>query len=179
MCEMRTCKTCGETKPLEEGFYKTGSAYSHKVHYRHICKHCVSETINKKGKERRKEAENEAIGMRTCKTCGETKPLETGFPKCYGKPNRHEERKTYYENSCLECRAKKKRECDAAYRARKRGEAEIDEAAFPALAAAIKAQEEARAVINLFESIKAAHDACPILGFSLWTGDTPQRLGAW
>lgn len=92
--EMRTCKTCGETKPLEEGFYKTGSAYSHKVHYRHICKHCVSETINKKGKERRKEAENEAIGMRTCKTC-------------------------------------------------------------------------------------AAQAACPILSFSLWTGDTPQRLGAW
>ena len=179
MCEMRTCKTCGETKPLEEGFYKTGSAYSHKVHYRHICKHCMSETINKKGKERRKEAENEATGMRTCKTCGETKPLEGKFPKCYGKPNRHEERKTYYENSCLECRAKKKRECDAAYRARKRGEAEIDEAASPALAAVIKTQEEARAVINLFESIKAAREACPILSFSLWTGDTPQRLGAW
>ena len=31
MCEMRTCKTCGETKPLEEGFYKTGSEYSLKV----------------------------------------------------------------------------------------------------------------------------------------------------
>lgn len=179
MCEMRTCKTCGETKPLEEGFYKTGSAYSHKVHYRHICKHCVSEMINKKGKERRKEAENEAIGMRTCKTCGETKPLETGFLKCYGKPNRNLERKTYYENSCLECRAKKKREWDAANYARKRVEAEIDEAASPALAASIKAQEEAYAVINLFESIKAAREACPILGFSLWTGDTPQRMGAW
>lgn len=179
MCEMRTCKTCGETKPLEEGFYKTGSAYSHKVHYRHICKHCVSETINKKGKERRKEAENEAIGMRTCKTCSETKPLETGFPKCYRKPNRNLERKIYYKNSCLECIAKKKRECYAAYRAHKRVEAEIDEAASPALAAAIKAQEEARAVINLFESIKAAREACPILSFSLWTSDTPQRLGAW
>ncbi|WP_118898638.1 hypothetical protein [Neisseria lactamica] len=119
------------------------------------------------------------IEMRTCKTCGETKPLETGFPKCYGKPNRNLERKTYYENSCLECRAKKKRECDAAYRARKRGEAEIDEAASPALAAVIKTQEEARARANLFESIKTAHLACPILSFSLWTGDTPQRMGAW
>lgn len=120
------------------------------------------------------------IEMRTCKTCGETKPLETGFPKCHGKPNRHRERKTYYENSCLECRAKKKREWDAANYARKRRDAKIDEeATFPALAAAIKAQEEARAVINLFESIKAAREACPILGFSLWTGDVPQRLGAW
>ena len=117
--------------------------------------------------------------MRTCKTCGETKPLETGFPKCYGRPNKYLVRNTYYANFCLECKAKKKREFDAAYRARKRGEAEIDEAAFPALAAAIKAQEEARAVINLFESIKAAREVCPILGFSLWTGDTPQRLGAW
>ena len=179
MCEMRTCKTCGETKPLEEGFYKTGSAYSHKVHYRHICKHCVSETINKKGKERRKEAENEAIGMRTCKTCGETKPLETGFPKCYGKPNRNLERKTYYENSCLECKVKRRREWHAANYARKREDAKIDEAASPALAAVIKTQEEARAVINLFESIKAAREACPILGFSLWTGDVPQRLDAW
>ena len=117
--------------------------------------------------------------MRTCKTCGETKSLKEEFPKCYGKPNRNLERKTYYENSCLKCRAKKKREWDAANYARKRGEAEIDEAASLALAAAIKTQEEARAVINLFESIKAAREACPILSFSLWTGDTPQRLGAW
>lgn len=124
-------------------------------------------------------AATEKIEMRTCKTCGETKPLETGFPKCHGKPNRNLERKIYYKNSCLECIAKKKRECYAAYRAHKRVEAEIDEATFPALAAAIKAQEEARAVINLFESIKAAREACPILSFSLWTGDTPQRLGAW
>ena len=124
-------------------------------------------------------AATEKIEMRTCKTCGETKPLETGFPKCYGKPYRSLERKTYYVNSCLKCKAKKKSEWDAANYARKRGEAEIDEAAFPALAAAIKAQEEAYAVINLFESIKAAREACPILGFSLWTGDVPQRLGAW
>lgn len=124
-------------------------------------------------------AATEKIEMRTCKTCGETKPLETGFPKCYGKPNRNLERKIYYKNSCLKCKAKKKRECDAVYRSHKRVEAEIDEAVSPALAAAIKAQEEARAVINLFESIKATREACPILGFSLWTGDAPQRLGAW
>ena len=110
--EIRTCKTCGETKPLEEGFYKTGSEYSRKVHYRHICKRCLSEA-----------------------------------------------HKANY--------------------APKKGEAEIDEAASLALAAAIRAQEEARAVINLFESIKAAHQACPILGLGLWTGDVPQRLGAW
>lgn len=118
--------------------------------------------------------------MRTCKTCGETKPLETGFPKCHGKPNRHRERKTYYENYCLECKVKRRREWHAANYARKRGDAKIDEeVASPALAAVIKTQEEARARANLFESIKTAHLACPILGFSLWTGDTPQRLGAW
>lgn len=118
--------------------------------------------------------------MRTCKTCGETKPLETGFPKCYGKPNRNLERKIYYENYCLECKVKRRREWHAANYARKREDAKIDEeVARHALAAAIKAQEEARAVINLFESIKAAREACPILSFSLWTGDTPQRLGAW
>ena len=118
--------------------------------------------------------------MRTCKTCGETKPLETGFPKCYGKPNRNLERKIYYENYCLECKVKRRREWHAANYARQREDAKSDEeVARHALAAAIKAQEEARAVINLFESIKAAREACPILSFSLWTGDTPQRLGAW
>lgn len=120
------------------------------------------------------------IEMRTCKTCGETKPLETGFPKCYGKPNRNLERKIYYENYCLECKVKRRREWHAANYARKREDAKIDEeVARHALAAVIKTQEEARARANLFESIKTAHLACPILGFGLWTGDTPQRLGAW
>lgn len=120
------------------------------------------------------------IEMRTCKTCGETKPLETGFPKCYGKPNRNLERKIYYENYCLECKVKRRREWHAANYARKREDAKIDEeVARHALAAVIKTQEEARARANLFESIKTAHLAFPILSFSLWTGDTPQRLGAW
>lgn len=30
--EMRTCKTCGETKPIQTGFYKNGS-YSQEVYY--------------------------------------------------------------------------------------------------------------------------------------------------
>ena len=100
MCEMRTCKTCGETKPLEEGFYKTGSAYSHKVHYRHICKHCVSETINKKGKEtpqrggkRGNRNENRA------KACGANQARwRRDSQKCYGEARTEIlERKTYYE----------------------------------------------------------------------------------
>ena len=120
------------------------------------------------------------IEMRTCKMCGETKPLETGFPKCHGKPNRHGERKTYYENYCLECKVKRRREWHAANYARKREDAKSDEeVACHALAAVIKTQEEARARANLFESINAAQAACPILGFSLWTGDVPQRMGAW
>ncbi|HEZ1924575.1 TPA: hypothetical protein WHP10_000664 [Neisseria meningitidis] len=49
--EMRICKTCGETKPLETGFYKNGS-YSQKVYYRHECKRCWDEKINESRKQR-------------------------------------------------------------------------------------------------------------------------------
>ena len=108
----------------------------------------------------------EKTEMRTCKTCGETKPLEEGFKAIQRKGV-----KIYYYNSCKTCRNKEIR--------RKRAEKRAAEEAADALAAAIRVQEEARAVINLFESIKAAREACPILSFSLWTGDTPQRLGAW
>ncbi|MCV6749030.1 hypothetical protein [Neisseria meningitidis] len=38
--EMRTCKTCGETKPLETGFYKNRIGDDSKVYYRHDCKRC-------------------------------------------------------------------------------------------------------------------------------------------
>jgi identified by metaGeneAnnotator len=130
--------------------------------------------------ERQKMAATEKIEMRTCKTCGETKPLKTGFHKCYGKPNKHGVVKQYYGNYCKICKyqiyaidiTQTGIETKKAVEARRK-------AATHAMEAAIKAQEEARAVINLFESIKAAREACPILSFSLWTGDVPQRLGAW
>lgn len=104
--------------------------------------------------------------MRTCKTCGETKPLAAGFNIA-----KRRDGKNYYCSTCKTCQNKEIR--------RKRAEKRAAEEAADALAAAIRVQEEARAVINLFESIKAAREACPILSFSLWTGDTPQRLGAW
>ena len=107
--EMRTCKTCGETKPLETGFYKNGS-YRQKVYYRHECKRCWDEEINESRKQR---------GKTKSKTKSKTKAA------------RH----------------------------------------IGAVNAAMEANERV--------CIRAAHAACPILGFSLWTGDVPQRLGAW
>ena len=107
--EMRTCKTCGETKPLETGFYKNGS-YKQEVYYRHECKRYWDKAINKSRKQRGKTKAARHIGA---------------------------------VNAAME--------------------------------AAIRVQEEA----NERVCIRAAHAACPILGFSLWTGDTPQRLGAW
>lgn len=89
-------------------------------------------------------AATEKIEMRTCKTCGETKPLE-GFNAIQLKGV-----KTYYYNSCKTCRNKEVN--------RKRIEK--------------RAAEEAAAApprIRLAESIRAAHAACPILGIGLWT----------
>ncbi|WP_308074573.1 hypothetical protein [Neisseria polysaccharea] len=89
-------------------------------------------------------AATEKIEMRTCKTCGETKPLE-GFNNI-----RRKDMKTYYYSSCKTCRnleVKRKR-------AEKRASGET--AAAPPR-------------IRLDESIRAAHAACPILGTGLWT----------
>lgn len=52
--EMRTCKTCGETKPLEKGFYKTGSPDNPKVYYRHDCKRCWDKAMGERNKQRGK-----------------------------------------------------------------------------------------------------------------------------
>lgn len=103
--------------------------------------------------------------MRTCKTCGETKPLE-GFNAI-----RHRGVKTYYYNSCKTCRNKYLKEKRWEKHAETRASREADTMCreYGAIPAA-----------RLREHIRAAHAAaCPILGLGLWTGDTPQRLGAW
>ena len=99
------------------------------------------------------------IEMRTCKTCGETKPLE-GF-NAFRKGV-----KTYYYNSCKTCRNKEVKQRRLEERAA--GEADTMWTEHGAIPAA-----------RLHEHIRAAQAACPILSFSSWTGDTPQRLGAW
>lgn len=98
--------------------------------------------------------------MRTCKTCGETKPLE-GFNAI-----RHKGVRTYYYNSCKTCRNKEVKQ----RRLEERASGEAD---------TMRSEYEAMTVARLYEYIRAAQAACPILGFSLWTGDVPQRLGAW
>ena len=83
--------------------------------------------------------------MRTCKTCGETKPLVKGF-----KAIQHDGGKTYYYNSCKTCRNKEVKQKRLEKRA-------AEEAA------------DAPTRIRLAESIRAAHQSCPILGIGLWT----------
>lgn len=98
--------------------------------------------------------------MRTCKTCGETKPLE-GFNII-----RRKDMKIYYYGSCKTCRNKEVKQKRLEGRAS--GEADTMWTEHGAIPAA-----------RLREYIRAAQAACPILGFSLWTGDAPQRLSAW
>ena len=118
--------------------------------------------------------------MRTCKGCGETKPLETGFHKCYGKPNKHGVVKQYYGNYCKICKYQIYAGdiTQTGIETRKAEEARRKAATY-AMQAAIRAQKEASARVKLFKSLEAAREACPILSLGLLTGDVPQRLGAW
>lgn len=94
-------------------------------------------------------AATEKIEMRTCKTCGETKPPE-GFNAV------RKGGKTYYYTSCKTCRnAEVQRK-----RAEKRA-AEEDDAVWPEYGVMTAA--------SLREHIRAAHAAYPILGTGLWT----------
>ncbi|HFC7518816.1 TPA: hypothetical protein ACLAV6_000089 [Neisseria meningitidis] len=56
--EMRTCKTCGETKPLETGFYKNRIGDDSKVYYRHDCKRCWDKAMSERNKQRVKKNGN-------------------------------------------------------------------------------------------------------------------------
>ena len=103
--------------------------------------------------------------MRTCKTCGETKPIQTGFNVI-----RRNGRKTYYYNSCKTCRNKEVKQKRLEKHAEQRASGEAD---------TMWTEHGAIPAARLHEHIRAAHAACPILSFSLWTGDAPQRLGAW
>lgn len=94
--------------------------------------------------------ETAKIEMRTCKTCGETKPLEEGF-----KAIQHDGGKTYYYNSCKTCRNKEVN--------RKRIEKRAAEEA------AVSTEYVAMTAARLHEHIRAASAACPILGIGLWT----------
>ncbi|WP_308032464.1 hypothetical protein [Neisseria cinerea] len=98
--------------------------------------------------------------MRTCKTCGETKPLE-GFNAI-----RRKGMKTYYYSSCKPCRNKEVKQ----KRFGKRAAGEVD---------TVWTEYGATTAARLHKYIRAAHAACPILGLGLWTDDTPQRMGAW
>lgn len=101
--------------------------------------------------------ETAKIEMRTCKTCGETKPLEEGF-----KAIQHDGGKTYYYNSCKTCRNKEVKQ----KRLEKRAAEE---------AAAVWPEYGAMTAARLHEHIRAAHVACPILGIGLWTSPSPAR----
>lgn len=95
-------------------------------------------------------AATEKIEMSTCKTCGETKPLE-GFNNI-----RRKDMKTYYYSSCKTCRnleVKRKR-------AEKRA-AEKADTVWP--------EYGPMTPERLHEHIRAARAACPILGIGLWT----------
>ncbi len=156
--EMRTCKTCGETKPLEAGFYKI-TARNGKTFYRHICKICRSGAWRKPTAKRKAAScakpESSTGEMRTCKTCGETKPLEAGFNVIHRNGV-----KTYYYSSCKTCRNKEVKRKRLEKCAEKRAAEE---------AAAVWQEYGAMSGAMLHEHIRASHAACPILGIGLWT----------
>lgn len=150
--EMRTCKTCGETKPIQTGFYKNRTGYDSKVYYRHDCKRCWDKEMGERNKQRGKKKKTETVSLerRTCKTCGETKPVETGFNIA-----KRRDGKNYYCTTCKTCQNKEvKRK-----RIEKRASGE----------AAVSTEYGAMTAARLHESIIAAHAACPILGTGLWT----------
>lgn len=98
-------------------------------------------------------AATEKIEMRTCKTCGETKPLETGFNIA-----KRRDGENYYCTTCKTCRNKEvKRK-----RIEKRASGE----------AAVSTEYGAMTAARMHEYIRAAHAACPILGTGLWTQPT-------
>lgn len=150
--EMRTCKTCGETKPLAAGFYKNRTDYDSKVYYRRECKRCWDKAMGERNKQRGKKTETAAVGRRTCKTCGETKPAATGFNIA-----KRRDGKTYYFTTCRTCQNKEIRR----KRAEKRAAGEI--------ADTVRTEYAAMTAARLHEHIRAAHAACPILGTGLWT----------
>ncbi|WP_304669704.1 hypothetical protein [Neisseria polysaccharea] len=155
--EMRTCKTCGETKPLAAGFYKNRTDYDSKVYYRHDCKRCWDKAMGERNKQRVKKKKTETVAgeMRTCKTCGKTKPLEAGFNVIH-----RNGMKTYYYSSCKTCRNKevKRKRLEKCAEKRAAEEATAREAEYGAMSGAM-----------LHEHIRASHAACPILGIGLWT----------
>ncbi|WP_420329888.1 hypothetical protein [Neisseria lactamica] len=90
--------------------------------------------------------------MRTCKTCGETKPIQTGFNIA-----KRRDGENYYCTACKTCQNKEIR--------RKRAEKRAVEEA----AAVWTEYDGAMTAARLHEHIRAAHAACPILGTGLWT----------
>lgn len=50
MEETRTCRTCGEIKPLEEGFYRVG--VRDRKYYRYVCKTCWHQKVLKTRKKK-------------------------------------------------------------------------------------------------------------------------------
>ena len=100
-------------------------------------------------------AATEKIEMRTCKTCGKTKPIQTGFNVI-----RRNGRKTYYYNSCKTCRNKYVKEKRWEKHAETRASWEAD---------TMCREYEAIPATRLREHIRAAHAACPILGIGLLT----------
>ncbi|HFC7885128.1 TPA: hypothetical protein ACXH5U_000614 [Neisseria meningitidis] len=88
--------------------------------------------------------------MRTCKTCGETKPLD-GFHIA----NRRNPNRSYYK-SCKTCRNKETNQKQAERRAAEK----IEFSTHPA---------------SIRDAVAFAHAACPILGIGLWTNPSPAR----
>lgn len=122
--EMRTCKTCGETKPIQTGFYKNRTGYDSKVYYRHDCKRCWGKAMGERNKQRGKKKKTETVAeeMRTCTTC----------KTCQNK---------VVQQKCAENRAAEK-------------------------ADTVCPEYGAMTAARLHEHIRAA---CPILGIGLWT----------
>jgi len=75
MSETKSCRKCGESKPVEE-FHKAGGPYKGKQYYYPECKQCVNKTPRRTTTQRKCPPETTT---KICKRCGEEKP-KTEWP---------------------------------------------------------------------------------------------------
>ena len=172
MCEMRTCKTCGETKALAQ-FYATGiRSRSGKYSYRKSCIECVRALENMR--KRRSRLLDEAVltegnAQWLCKEAGRL---------------REEAQKVeveYFANLERRREAAKKRRLREMERKREAKEA-AEREELKRVSEEVK-REEILQTNRLMQPtyIAAAQEACPILHMGLWTDPktVSKRVRLW
>lgn len=179
MCEMRTCKTCGETKPLAQ-FYATGiRSRSGKYSYRKSCIECVRALENMR--KRRSRLLDDAVltegnAQWLCKEARrlreEAKKVEVEY---FADLERRREAAKERRLREMERKREAKEAAEREELARKREELER-------VSEEVK-REEILQTNRLMQPtyIAAAQKACPILHMGLWTDPktVSKRVRLW